>query len=967
MPSIINDSPLPPPIKKPSSAKQHSIEDFLQPPPGTSNPVAQASTATASKKPSPLKTPKSQKKKLTAKEKEDAEVLDRRNKHKKKDRSDNARAERKAARAERKESRLAHRRGMTGDGSDRKNTDGDEVMKKPSAILDTNNPLLVPLPEDQTPIAISQPDTPIPEVMMTPPPPNLENNNPPDQAGLENNSQQQNQAGSYVSAAQLGAEVEDDDTAVNRNRTYQVRRVRLTLKIKKPSDKEQRLQLLMQQANEVLRLGRKHESDLYIRNFELTSASEPYENKREWFHKFKPTDCSMNKFKEYFAGGLENYHPYSKETYYFRISLVAPHSCDIESLISEIDAVLPGDCKMTNILSQKIWDPTRIGSLLRSTEKLSSTGEFLDEINRRAALIKPHVVFGMNCAELRHPNIEKAKDWKSANKAIQLETNVNIIHDATEVALQLFPAKRPVTFKPIWGMNLMFMFDVSHPAVANLETAMINIATLINRNKRFREMEQRCTNSWILPGVLDDPVYASQPTTLRDILMSIECKTSSGCEGGKLFSCVCYSKFRGRAEYWFSFHKQAKKEAEAVVRALPTMLRVEYNITPEHFFFEGGIDPTENWSTETRRLENQVTNATEMMIEETTDLHYTEENVNGIDLPVVNEGEQIELSSTDERERQRMMGQNDEETMVDIRKKKPITKPKTTGVIPIPLTVDADKGDSASVGASSVGMGSVAGHSKTRQAQQEVLDETTVLIKENNKKLEIRLEKAAKNNTKKDKKIAKMEKQLAMVLARFKIATDDSDEEENDEGDESLNDKSSSQGSGQESGEASQPPIADSSRFDPNFGDQENKEDAPMKDDKPIYPHASFQDFSDSNLEKEAAKYPSDNSTLNDPPYKSSSEESETDSKMDNESESGVSAPVIPEITEIISVGSSSSSTSSSDSDSSSSSSSNSEDSDPEARLLPPIPPHKAAKPKNLVTTFNQAAGSTGGNPGPPT
>ena len=238
MPSIINDSPLPPPIKKPSSAKQHSIEDFLQPPPGTSNPVAQASTATASKKPSPLKTPKSQKKKLTAKEKEDAEVLDRRNKHKKKDRSDKARAERKAARAERKESRLAHRRGMTGDGSDRKNTDGDEVMKKPSAILDTNNPLLVPLPEDQTPIAISQPDTPIPEVMMTPPPPNLENNNPPDQAGLENNSQQQNQAGSYVSAAQLGAEVEDDDTAVNRNRTYQVRRVRLTLKIKKPSDKE---------------------------------------------------------------------------------------------------------------------------------------------------------------------------------------------------------------------------------------------------------------------------------------------------------------------------------------------------------------------------------------------------------------------------------------------------------------------------------------------------------------------------------------------------------------------------------------------------------------------------------------------------------------------------------------------------------------------------------------------------------
>ena len=81
--------------------------------------------------------------------------------------------------------------------------------------------------------------------------------------------------------------------------------------------------------------------------------------------------------------------------------------------------------------------------------------------------------------------------------------------------------------------------------------------------------------------------------------MSITSKTTPECEGGKLFLSVCYSKYKNRSEYWFTYHKQVRKEAEAVVQALPTMLRVEYNITPDHFFFEGGIDPTENWTVET--------------------------------------------------------------------------------------------------------------------------------------------------------------------------------------------------------------------------------------------------------------------------------------------------------------------------------------------------------------------------------
>ncbi len=929
MPSVIQPSPSA--TSNPStSQKQPGIEQFLQQPAKASE-VALQSQATAPETAS-SKTPKTSRKKMTAKEMADAEVLDRRNKKKSKDISVEARAARKAARQAKRDKKLANRRGVTGDGSDRKTVDGDTPMSKAIVeVPDQQNPLLVPLPADGS------------NPMQTEDQQELQAQAEDSQQSQPNPTQQVNQ--NYGAAAAAGAEIDDDDTEVNRNRSYQVRRVRMTLVIKKPSDKEQRLQLLQEKANEILRLGRKHESDLYLRKFDSTESSEPIENRRQWLNKFKSSDCSMQKFKDYFAGGLENYHPLSKEKFYFRVSLVTPHSCCMESLISEMDAVMPGDCKISNLLSQKIWDPKKIGSLFRSPEKLASTGEFLDELNRRAALIKPHVVFGLSISELRHPNIAPAKDFKSANKAISLETNANILEDATLVALKLFPAKRPAGFKPIWGMNLMFMFDVTHPAVANLDTALVNIATLISRNKRFRELESKCTNSWILPGVLDDPVYEAKPTTLRDILMSITSKTTEGCEGGQLFQSVCYSKYKNRSEYWFTYHKQARKEAEAVVRALPTMLRIEYNITPEHFFFEGGIDPSEDWNAETRRLHNQVTSATDMMLEETADLQHEEEE-DDLNLPAVNEDDNVDLTSIDERERDRQMGKDDEETLLDQTKKKPIVKPKTTGtIVAIPTTVAATTSDAPSVGASSVGMGSVAGHSKTRQAQQEVLEETNVMIQQNNQKLEAKLNSAQKLNAKKDKKIKKMEKQIAMILARVNLSNtgdDDSDEEDDMDEDEGDGNNTSSQGSGQNSGEHRN--QQDGSIFVPNLGngDPDDNSSGASNSKNP-------EEFLD--VEKEVDKFPSDIS--NPDPYVSTDEEhNSADEDEDEDYQS--------DMDDVDSVGNSSSSSDPSSEESSSSTSA------PTEQLLPVIPSHKSiAKPKKLETKFNKAAASTGGDPGP--
>ena len=965
MPTIVGDSPLTDAQRNtstPHPKNQQGIAQFMQAPADVTEEQPTALLTPISTKKSTPKLKKSTKK-LTPKEKEDAEVLSRRNKKKGKShaKSKEERQVRRLARQKRKEEELARKRGVQPiqtDGSNFATGDGDALMQ---AIIEPN-PLEIPLPEDTDTDGLRENN----ESNQNATSPTVQTQQQAQVQMTEESTEQERETEtlkeaeqtannqSYSNAASAAMDVNDDDTAVQKNQTFQVRRVRLTLAIKTPEDKEQRLKLLQSKANDIMRIGRKHEPEFYLRAFDITDPTEEKSNKNKWHTRFKSSDCSMENFKTYFSGGLESYFPLNREKYYFRISMIAPHSCSMTRLINEIESVTPTGCKMVNILSQRIWQPTRLGSLLRSTEKLTSTGEFLAEVNRRAARIKPHVVFGMSCSELRHPNIPPAKDYRNANKAVQLECNEQHLHDATEVALILFPAKRPTSFKPVWGMNLVFMFDCSHPAVQNLDTAMVNIATLINRHKKHREYENRASNAWLMPGVLDDPVYEALPTTLRDVIMSIKSTTTKGCEGGTLFSSICYSDFRGRSEYWLTFHRKVKKEAEAVCRALPTMLRIEYNVTSEHFFLEGGIDPSEDWTVETRRLNNTITNATDMMLEGTEDLFYEEENKDGIDLPTVDEDENISLPTADEREMRRLQGTEDEETITDVKKKKTIKKPKKAA--PIPITVNASQTDERSTGSSTVGMGSIAGHSKTRAAQQEVLEEANILIRENNVQLEAKLKKAEKKSKKMEKRNEKMARKVALMMKHFNI----DDEESSD--DESSGDAIDSQTSGQKSGEGEQV----TNRFVPDLGtaSSEEKIQDPNVDTNTSSDNRET-DADDSRKNEEDKipteaeideKYPTDISEHS-PRISSSStdgedtsEDDDSDKDDDDDSKSNENE------------------TEEEDSDASSNTdlSYDSENEDSPKVDLPLIPPH--IKPTDLSTTFNNARSkSTGGDPRRPT
>lgn len=609
----------------------------------------------------------------------------------------------------------------------------------------------------------------------------------------------------YRDAALTG---NDDDTASVHNMRWKAQRVRITIKIDVPKDKESRLINLQEKVNKIMQLGRRTESNLYLRKFEETGTPHD-DDKRTWIHKFSSTDLSANHFCDHMAHGLSNWIPLDRQSFYFRATLVAPDTCKFSKVLEEISHFIPDSCKISNLLSQLIYDPIKLGNLLRSNEKMTSTDGFLNELNRRAKQLNPDVVFGMSFSEMRRPNGERAKDWKKATRAVQLETNVGCMREATDIALRLFPGKRMKGHKPVWGMNLVFVYDIGHEDVDQLDTAQNNIDTLVSRQKMHMKYENRCSTNKIFPGVLDNRVYTEDPDTFREVLMSIESKTTEGCEGGKIFSSIMFSDYKNKKEYWFCYHRKVKKEAEAIVRALPVMLKVEYGITIENLFYETAIDPSDQWNPVTRSLRNAITRATDNMLDGTDDL--IGEDASEDDMDVIEESENISLNTAESRERQRMMGENEEETVVNQTKRK---KNKATASRKVQQRIEVDEieqhEDDNSVSTLGDGTADFSSASKkkkfARQLQCGVMLETSELVKESAKKADRRtadIQKALDDERKRNDSLAA---QLAMMQKAMAAAGFMNESSKND-GSTASKKSGSEQSNGQSSGQGEHTPT----------------------------------------------------------------------------------------------------------------------------------------------------------------
>ncbi len=599
---------------------------------------------------------------------------------------------------------------------------------------------------------------------------------------------------SYVEATQQ--EIDDDDKTVDAaNDRWIARRVRIKVTIAEPKDKEQRLKFLQSGINKMLKAGRNFEPDLYIRKFEENDR--PLEKeKKSWKQRFRSSDNSATNFVDYFQGGLKGWTKVEQTVFYFRVTLVVPPLCDIPRLLAEIEMLAPTGCSINDILCQKIYKPMKIGHLLRSHQKMTSSDDFINEINRRAQQLNPKVWFGISYGAMNLPSGEKVQYSKAA-KAVILECNADELREATDIALLLFPGKRVRGHKKVWGMRLVFVYDTKHPDVNNLDTAQSNIDTLITRQKTHSKYEMFASNKSLKPGALEKRLNPLSTKTLRDVVMSIKATTTPGCEGGTLFSSIMFSTYQGNREHIFTFHTKVKREAEAVCRALPVMLKDEYNIPPEEYFWDSSIDKSDLWNKDTRQLRNAITRATDTMLEGTDDLidddATDEEDLENV-IPITEEAG-LELDSVASRERRRCMGQDEDETVIN--QKKPKKKRQQASSNTPQAYIDIS--DINSVETNSVGMGSVSGHSKTREAQQEVLVEAGTMIQG----AEARLQEANAALTKKVE-------EMARLMAQAGIASPAGKEVQKD--DSTLGKQSSGEGSGSNQQDIP-PPNLDGNQF----------------------------------------------------------------------------------------------------------------------------------------------------------
>jgi len=242
MPSLaVGDPPLTPQeqhlqsqAQSKSKSQQASIAKYLQPQDQSQGPAVL--TPATVRKQTASSASKTKKTTLTPKDKEDAEVIDRKTRKKPKDQSAEAKAQRKEERRRKREEKaakkaavLAKKRGVQpiqADGSNQMEMHGgnDTAMSPPPV---ETNPLNIPLPEDT------------PEENSEEQQEDQQQNNTADEIPNVEDDQAEMDAGaaSYVEAAARANNIDDDNTAVQKNQTFQVQRLRLTLVIKKPSDK----------------------------------------------------------------------------------------------------------------------------------------------------------------------------------------------------------------------------------------------------------------------------------------------------------------------------------------------------------------------------------------------------------------------------------------------------------------------------------------------------------------------------------------------------------------------------------------------------------------------------------------------------------------------------------------------------------------------------------------------------------
>ena len=463
----------------------------------------------------------------------------------------------------------------------------------------------------------------------------------------------------FASVARTAAPLEQPKTTAE----YTPRRLMITIQIGMPKTALERIDFMAEQLNAFIEIARKcSQKQLRVIKYSDDKVIRA-EDKKAWLKKFKGQGSdNLNEFTHGFYG----WQALRDGAFRLKVYLAVPlrPGQAMSSFIRVLNDSWGDPQKATamDILGQDLYNPKKIGWLFRSHRILSNTADLQNELTRYANRSYSGLKFGLNNQSIPDPNGGKW-DPNTAVKAVMVEINEDRYSEAWQFLTNTYNAKNS---KPPFGIHMRFVGLKDHPEFKNNPNAIHNISTLMKRQSVY--LEDSITTSTSKLFSIDDNIVGTQ--SLRDIMMKLT-PTCSGPElkDGRLFHSIARNINRaGNQEYHFTYNSSVKREAGSIVASICEFIRDELEIDPEICCYSHHVRDDHKWDTLTRTASNPDTDALAFLIEDSADLAAKGDAAK--DLVEVDENETMEVSSQVARERERMLGINDTETVIDMTKKK---------------------------------------------------------------------------------------------------------------------------------------------------------------------------------------------------------------------------------------------------------------------------------------------------------
>ena len=519
---------------------------------------------------------------------------------------------------------------------------------------------------------------------------------------------------------------------------YKQRRLIVTVNIPEVDNNVDRLSHLVTEMNEFLKFARKNNTKFRLRPF-ATLSDPDHNEKNQW--RTRMIDNDSSDFRAYCQG----YYPFSAPrggTYRLRINAVMEKKVSLPNLIENVthDWGHKDNRAVSDIKAQNVYDPVKIGYLMRVTRYITHSHELveaMEEAAKRAGF--PDVFFGISWGTIPSPVGGYDKD--SAVQAVLIETNRDHIQDAVELIKKWYPLNPNKKASPPFPGNFRFVINRDHPSVKGNNIAISNLSVLMERQGIFN-MYAQAEQTFCIKAL--DKLLPASTVSLRQQLLAITSKTSGADHKDKpIFMSISKSinSRTGQKSAWFTFHKSIANEAVSIVKNLPLFLKTEWEVDPEEYCYAQFLSERDQWDPVNRVANNEDTDElAKATTEYTMDLHQ--------ELPEKDKEQEDAASMTSKaaREMHRMMGE-DAETVLSITKERQRKQSKQgpkqngkTGLTAINIDASRSIGSISGISATSTKMSAV-----RVRLQQEFTDKFESQESQINKLMEDKTEREQQN------------------------------------------------------------------------------------------------------------------------------------------------------------------------------------------------------------------------------